>query len=166
MWPQTALSLSENINRVSFLFPATNFDDISGILIILEKSSPISPPFPPLQKVFEVDKHIQKLLGGKHSDTFTAIRLYRKAEEKLGFDGKKGTKNFSKAFSFFLKHTFYEEITWYESRRIRARDLALRVLPLYSSSLQFNQSAYRCGKVTEKRKKCEVKIWLIFWNSM
>lgn len=101
VWPQTALSLSENINRVSFLFPDTNFDDISGILIILEASSPLSPPFSPLPKVFEVDKHIQKLLGGKHSDTFTAIWSYRKADEKLGFDEKKGTKSFSKAFFFF-----------------------------------------------------------------
>lgn len=58
---QTALSLSENINKGLFYCPATNFDDISGILIILEKSSPLSPPFSPLPKVFEVDKHIKKL---------------------------------------------------------------------------------------------------------
>lgn len=51
--------------------------------------------------MFEVDKHIQKLLRGKHGDTFTAIWSYRKADEKLGFDEKKGTKSFSKAFFFF-----------------------------------------------------------------
>lgn len=56
-----------------FLFPATDFDEISGILIIFEKSSPFSPPSSPLSKVFEADKHIQKLLGGKHRDTFTAV---------------------------------------------------------------------------------------------
>ena len=56
-----------------FLLPATDFDEISRILIIFEKSSPLSPPPSPLSKVFEVDKHIQKLLGGKHRDTFTAV---------------------------------------------------------------------------------------------
>lgn len=63
-----------------FRFPATDFDENSGILIIFEKSSLLSPPFSLLSEVFEVAKHIQKLLGGKHRDTFTAVCLHRKPD--------------------------------------------------------------------------------------
>lgn len=94
-----------------FFFAATNFDEISGILIIFEKSSPLSLPSSPLSKVFEVNKHIQKLLGRKHRDAFTAVWLHRKPDEKLGFDGKRGTKSFSKAF-FFSKMYLLQATNW------------------------------------------------------
>lgn len=105
LWALTKLFLSGILIKFIFLFPATNFDGISGMLIIFQKLSSLSPQSSPLSNLFEVDKHIQKLLCGRHTDTFTAVRLHRKEYEKLGCDEKNGTKGFSNAFFFFLFFT-------------------------------------------------------------
>lgn len=70
---------------------------------------PPSPPSSYLSKGFEVDKYIQNLLGGKHKDTFTVVWLHRKPAEKLDFDGKQGTRSFSK--TFFFSETYFLQVT-------------------------------------------------------